>query len=127
MVSLLVEEPLLHTPEASYVHWLWTLRREIPNFVIEHQLVESYIVCLYGLETAKPEERALVRRLPLLCLKQEIFQAGEKIEGQLSPKQAEKKAKQIWRKDQYHEQKKNPFHKETRSQLLLKSQVHKLY
>lgn len=61
MVSLLVEEPLLHTPEASYVHWLWTLRREIPNFVIEHQLVESYIVCLNGLETAKPEERALVR------------------------------------------------------------------
>lgn len=44
----MVEEPLLHTPETSYVHWPWARTREIPDFVSEHQLVESYILHLYG-------------------------------------------------------------------------------
>lgn len=103
MVSLLVEEPLLHTPEASYVHWPWTVRREIPNFVIEHQLVVSCIA-LYGPRNCKARRTSLGVKDPIaVCLKQETFQAGRKIEGQLSPKQAERKVKEIWRKNRYQE------------------------
>lgn len=102
MVSLLVEDPLLHTPEASYVHWPRTVRREIPNFVIEHHLVSCII--LYGPRNCKARRTSLGVKDPIaVCRKQETSQAGGKIETQLSPKQAERKVKEIWRKDQYQE------------------------
>lgn len=69
MVSLLVEEPLLHTPEASYVHWPWTVRREIPNFVTEHQLVEPYIVCIYGPRNCKARRMSFGMKDPIaVCM-----------------------------------------------------------
>lgn len=69
MASLLVEEPLLHTPEASYVHWPWTVRREIPNFVTEHQLVEPYIVCIYGPRNCKARRMSFGMKDPIaVCM-----------------------------------------------------------
>lgn len=85
-----------------------------------------YIV-LYGPRNCKARRTSLGVKDPIaVCRKQETFQAEGKTETQLSPKQAEKKVKEIWRKDQYQEWKK-PIHKETRPQLLLERQVHKLY
>jgi len=59
----LVEEPLLHTPETANVHWLGEERYQ--TFVSEHQLVESYILHLYGPRNCKARRMSFGLKDPI--------------------------------------------------------------